>query len=334
MRVLIALAILAATCVVGAAARDSWTGTYRCGPSSGEGGGAAFSSRVSMVVESGEAHITRESAAMRENLSGRVAPDGTVKLEGRGARKEGGTGWLYRFEGRIDGDRFEARGAMLTPNLTTRLRECSISLTRAKGAEAPIALEPSVTLKSPAEAKSAPVVVAQAPAKTETAFAKTDDKTGESVERRLDFAGKAETAMMEGTVSRGAPHRYLIDARQGQALSAALRSDGARFDLYEPGSKLTLLSGGFVVQGTRLGARDDGSRVELELPADGKYLLLVRPNGERAFYTLELKVERPPQSALGRWIRDERVWIAVAVVVAIALFFVFRRKRERRLFKS
>ena len=337
-RLKVALAFLLAAGIAfpAAASRESWTGSYQCGPTVGDRGNA-YSSRITMLIENGEARITRESAAIRESLSGRVATDGTVKLEGTGARKEGGTGWLYRFDGRIDGDRFEARGAMLSPNLTMRLRECSMSLSRVRSSGAAAAPETAVKLKPSIETKPVPKVVAEAltPTISESLATKPRAAPGEPVERDLDFAAKSDTATMEGTVFRGAPHRYLVNARRGQTLNAALKSDGARVDLYEPGSTVTRISGGFVVQGTRVGATDGGDRIDVDLPADGKYLLLVRANVERAFYTLELKLERPSPSAFERWVSDERLWITtVIVLIVLALLFLSRRKRDRRLFKS
>ena len=333
---LAAFLLLAGLAFCASAARESWSGSYQCGPTA-SGGAGGYSSRITMLVENGEARLTRESAAIKESLSGRVAADGTVKLEGTGARKEGGAGWLYRFDGRIDGDRFEARGAMLSPNLTTRLRECSMSLTRVRSSAAAAASEPAVKLKPSIETKPVPAAVAQAltPTLAESLATKPRAAPGVPVERELDFAGKSDTAAMEGTVLRGAPHRYLVNARRGQTLDAALKSDGARLDLYEPGSTITLLSGGYVVQGTRIGATDAGERIDVDLAADGKYLLLVRANVERAFYTLELRVERPSPSAFERWVGDERLWIVTAIVlIVLALFVLSRRKRDRRLFRS
>lgn len=339
MTAILAAALLLLVGVVSpaAAARESWTGSYECGPTSSESGAGAYSSRITMLIENGEAQITRESPAIKESLSGRVASDGTVKLEGTGARKEGGTGWLYRFDGRIDGNRFDARGAMISPNLTTRLRECSMSLTRVRSSGAEAAPDPTVRLKPSVETKPVPIVVAEAltPTLSESLATRPRAAPGEPVDRELDFAGKSETATMEGTLLRGVPHRYLVAAKRGQKLSATLKSDGARLDLYEPGATLTLVSSGFVVQGSRLGATSEGERVDVDLPADGKYLLLVRSNGDRAFYTLELKVERPAPSAFETWFKDERVWIAAVIfIVVVALFALTRRKRDRRLFRS
>ena len=332
MRALLVAALLCLS-LPAFAARESWTGTYRCGPSLTDAGSGGYSSRVTMIIEGGEAHLTRESAAIKESLSGRVAPDGTVRLEGTGARKEGGAGWLYRFEGRIEGSRFEANGAMLSPGQTTRLRECSMSLTRA-GSQA--VAEREAKLKHSVETKPVPKAVAEAltPTLAESLSTKPRPAPGEPVVRELDFAGKADIATMEATVLRGVPHRFLVNAKRGQMLSAAIKSDGARLDLYEPGSTLSQLSTGFVVQGSRVAANNDGDRVDVELPADGKYLLLVRANGERAFYALELKVERPAPSAFVRWLRDQRVWIAALVILIVIAAFLVRRKRERRIFRS
>lgn len=328
-------ALVASPAPAPAATREAWSGTYQCGPMS-DGGGRGYTSHIGMLIEDGEARITRESAQIKESMGGRVASDGTLKLEGTGARKEGGTGWLYRFDGRIDGNRFEARGAMLSPGHATRLRECSMSLTRMRSTSAPVAPAPPVRLKSSADTKPVPPVVAQAltPTLAESLAAKSRP-AAEAVERELDFAGKSDTAAMEGTVVRAVPHRYLINARRGQTLTAALKSDGARLDLYEPGSTLSLLSGGFIVQGSRLGETAEGARLDVELPADGKYLLLVRSNADEAFYTLELKVDDPRPSLIEAWLEDERIWVGAGIaVVVFALFAWVRRKRDRRLFRS
>src|SRR5688572_19003338 len=336
MRLAAAFLLLAGFTAAGAATRESWNGSYQCGPTIGGSGGSAYTSRITMLIENGEAHITRESAAIKESMRGRVAADGTVRLEGTGARKEGGTGWLYRFDGRIDGNRFDARGAMISPYLTSRLRECSMSLTRVRSAPGAQAPETSVKLKSSRDTASGTVnvVATSAPAPTAAPTAKPRSAAGESLERELDFGGKSDTATMEGTVTRGVPHRYVLSAKRGQTVRATLKSDGARFDLYEPGSTLTLLSGGFIVQGARLGATEDGKGVDVDLPADGKYLLLVRANGDQAFYGLDIKVERAPSTAFQTWMRNEWVWIGAAILVVVALFAFTRRKRDRRLFKS
>ena len=337
-RVLLAVAfvMLAGSAVAASVAtREAWSGTYQCGPMS-DGRGRGYTSHITMLIEDGEARISRESAQIKESMSGRVASDRTLKLEGTGARKEGGGGWLYRFDGRIDGNRLEARGAMLSPGHATRLRECSMSLTRMRSTSAPAFPVPSVQLRSSADTKPVPPVVGEALTPTVAeSLAATSRSAAEPVERELDFAGKSDTAAMEGTVVRAVPHRYLINARRGQTFNAALKSDGARLDLYEPGSTLSLLSGGFIVQGSRLGETTEGERIDVDLPADGKYLLLVRSNAEEAFYTLELKVEDPAPSLVDTWLRDERVWIGVGIaIVVFALIAFVRRKRDRRLFKS
>jgi hypothetical protein len=155
-----------------------------------------------------------------------------------------------------------------------------------------------------------------------------------AVEKELDFSHRNDSAVMEATVRRGMPHRYVIIATKGQSLSAKLQSkEGARFDVYEPGSSLTLLSSGYVVQGTRVGKQDDGTHLRTKLPADGKYLLLVRPEGDQASYALELAMRD------GRWTfhdlwTDRNVWAATSlVVVGFAFVMLYRRKRTRRIFR-
>lgn len=345
--------------------REVWSGAYQCGPILG-GDAPAYSSRINMLVEDGAARIDKESAQIRESFSGQVAPAGTLKLEGSGARKDGaGAGWRYSFEGRFDGDRFDAKGAMLSATLATRLRDCSITLRRVQSSASPLqlrreelpaqALQPQASAPAPVPplapvsdpppvkanaapaAKSVPPVVAEAliPMQVEPGTGQPRPAGSVALQKELDFEDKDDTATMEGTVYRGVPHRYLVTAAKGQALTAKLKSEGARFDLYEPGSTLTMLSSGFVVQGARLGATSEGAELDLELPADGKYLLLVRASGDQAFYRLELGVKRAPSSTAERWYDDKKVWIAALLVVAaLAVFFLVRRKRDRRIFSS
>ena len=154
------------------------------------------------------------------------------------------------------------------------------------------------------------------------------------VEKDLDFSHRNDSAVMEGTVHRGMPHRYLITATKGQSFSAKLQSkEGARFDLYEPGSSLTLLSGGYVVQGARVGKQEEGNNLGTKLPADGKYLLLIRPESEQAFYTLELAVRNGAFGFHDLW-TSRNAWAAASfLVVAFGLLMLYRRKRTRRIFR-
>lgn len=340
--------------------REVWSGSYQCGPMlSGEA--PAYSSRINMLVEDGAANIVKESAQIRESFSGQVGAGGTLKLEGSGARKDGGAGWRYRFEGRFDGDRYDAKGAMLSASLATRLRDCSIALRRVQSTATPLQLrreelpaqapqpqasapapvpavvEPSINAKPAAAEKPMPPLVAEAliPMQVEPGTGQPRPAGSEALQKELDFEDKDDTATMEGTVYRGVPHRYLVAAGKGQAFSATLKSEGARFDLYEPGSTITMLSSGFVVQGARLGATSEGSQLDLELPADGKYLLLVRASGDQAFYRLDLGVKRALSSTETRWYHGQTAWIAVLLIVAaLAVFFLVRRKRDRRIFSS
>jgi len=161
----------------------------------------------------------------------------------------------------------------------------------------------------------------------------TPASEGAGVEKELDFSNRNDAAVMEGTVRRGLPHRYVITATKGQSLTAKLQSkDGARFDIYEPGSSLTLLSTGYVVQGARLGKQEDGTNLRTRLPADGKYLMLVRPEGDQAFYTLELAV-RGGWTVHDLW-TDRNIWAASAfLAVGFASVIIYRRKRTRRIFR-
>jgi hypothetical protein len=157
----------------------------------------------------------------------------------------------------------------------------------------------------------------------------------EGLEKNLDFSNRNDSAIMEGTVQKGIPHRYIIAANKGQSLTAKLVSkEGARFDLYEPGSSLTSLSGGYVVQGARVGKQADGANLKATLPFEGKYLLLVRPEGDQAFYTLELGIRQSGSFALQDLWSERNLWIGAASLGALfASIMFFRRKRHRRIFR-
>ena len=157
----------------------------------------------------------------------------------------------------------------------------------------------------------------------------------EVVEKELDFSNRNDSAVMEGTVLRGNPQRYTITATKGQLLSAKLQSkDGARFDLYEPGSSTTLLSGGYVVQGSRVAPEADGTNLSAKLPGDGKYLLLLRAEGDQASYTLELSVRDATLFSMRALLSEKNVWILLSLLAAgVAFMMLHRRKRRRRIFR-
>ncbi|HYH41335.1 MAG TPA: hypothetical protein VD867_05090 [Burkholderiales bacterium] len=325
-------------------AQGVWSGTYRCSPMQGASGGSSgYTSSIRMEVDGNSAGIIKTSPDIQEALSGTVAADGTLRLSGTGSRRDGGsTGWRYRYDGRFTGDRFEAQGVMLSAQLETRLRDCSMSLVRSsRAAERGVQSAPAVAPTTPVEkpAAAAPPVstasVAQGAAKRAP-----EAVTGDDVERTLDFSRRNESALVEGTVTRGAPHRYRISARKGQQLTAGLRSkEGARFDLYEPGSTLSMLSGGFIVQGARVAGAAGGTNLDVGIPADGTYLLLVRPAQDKAFYGLELTVTRGTSTVDGaeEWWRSRSVLIGAAVAalaLVLILMRLMRRGRRRHLFRA
>jgi len=321
------------------AAHEVWSGVYRCGPmlQADSGQSPGYTSSIRMTVEGTSATISKESGDIRETLSGDIRRDGTLHLEGTGTRRDSrSAGWRYRYEGRFEGARFEARGAMLSSNLATRLRDCSMTLARIQRSDKPARTAQAPAPPAPAAAQPETAAKRQPEAAAPEASAR-QRRAGvpEAVNKELDFSDRNDAATMEGTVERGAPHRYGVIARRGQRLTATLTSDeGARFDVYEPGSTLTLLSGGFVVQGARLAASEEGNHVDAAIPADGKYLLLVRTAKDPAFYTLDLAVEGATPSFFERWRNDRRVWVGGAIAALLLLWvLVRRRKRDRRMFR-
>ena len=114
-----------------AASREEWSGTYRCGARLKDlEPGAAYSAPAKLVLKDGVATITRQSARVKETMNGKVSADGRVTLEGGGVMVDDGGRWRYRFEGRFEDDKFEARGAMLSASGASKIRECSMTLAR------------------------------------------------------------------------------------------------------------------------------------------------------------------------------------------------------------
>ena len=318
-----------------------WSGIYRCCPMQAETGASpGYTSSIRLVVEGSNARVARDSGEISEHLQGVVSRDGTLTLEGTGTRRSGGATWRYRYEGRFEGSRYTAEGAMLSANLATRLRECSMTLARMQRADPPARprdAEPAAAAQPPAAVEPALArTSAEAPAGGEPAGRpKAKSARVSAVESELDFRARNDSATMEGRLARGVPHQYHVLARKGQRLSATLQSnDGARFDVYEPGSSVSLLSGGYVVQGARLAANDEGTHLDTTLPADGRYLLLVRAAGDAASYALDLAVEGAAPTLLARWWGAQKPWLAAAAATALVLLLMIlrRRKRTRRMF--
>ena len=114
------------------APHELWSGRYRCSAMlDNPEAYPAYTAAVRLTLDDGHAHITKESARIRETLSGKVSEDGALKLEGAGSYKsEDGPTWRYSFEGRFEGATFNAKGVMLGARKGTTLRECTMELTR------------------------------------------------------------------------------------------------------------------------------------------------------------------------------------------------------------
>jgi hypothetical protein len=348
-------------------AREVWSGTYTCGaierdPDQWPG----YSSRAQLILENGVARVTRESTKVREMLTGEVAPDGGVRLEGTGSSREGETRWRFRFDGEFQGDRFSAKGAMLSASLATKLRDCSMSLTRVQASGGPAPREPAAATAAPPPEQPAPAAAAPSPPRPEVAAAAVppspppqeaaapaasaaekpaaptpSQASVKIVEgKELNVTTGNDTAVVHAKVSSAAPHRYPVAAKKGQTLSATLLSNGAQLDIYEPGASIDIQGTGFTVQGTKVKAVTEGQNVSAELPEDGKYLLLVRSLRDDTPYTLELAATPPPLSSqdasfFGVALTDKAAWVALLLLLAAAGGgMVVYSKRDRRLFKT
>ena len=131
LQVLAVSAGLAQASDIHPAPREEWSGTYRCGTRLKDPEqGSAYSAQVKLVLNHGVATITRQSARVKETMTGKVGADGRVTLEGGGVMKDDGGRWRYRFDGRFEDNKFEARGAMLSASGASKIRECTMALAR------------------------------------------------------------------------------------------------------------------------------------------------------------------------------------------------------------
>lgn len=117
------------------------------------------------------ATITRRSARVKETMTGKIGADGRVTLEGGGVTIDESGRWRYRFEGRFDDDKFEARGVMLSASGASKIRECTMTLTRtspavrqASSANKEQATSPTAAAPEPAPIAATPETALQPPA--------------------------------------------------------------------------------------------------------------------------------------------------------------------------
>ncbi|MCA8258265.1 hypothetical protein LGM89_33810 [Burkholderia sp. AU31624] len=116
-----------------------WHGTYQCGPYSGSGSVPdtdAWSHRVTLTIHNGQAQLVRLSHGehpYREVLTGTVAADLTVQLDGTGQYADARHAWTTAFTGRFGGTTeqpaFQADGA-LTNWHGEKTRICRLALGR------------------------------------------------------------------------------------------------------------------------------------------------------------------------------------------------------------
>jgi hypothetical protein len=111
----------------------AWPGQIRCsallvpprdrGPTSGP---------LTLTIAQGVAAWDYNTPDRRENVTGKVDEQGRLVLTGSGAWKTQNRGpWSLRFDGVIVGRRYEANGAVLSPDGSTKYRDCTMSLERA-----------------------------------------------------------------------------------------------------------------------------------------------------------------------------------------------------------
>ena len=82
-----------------------------------------------MVTRGQLATVIFENKNLREYMFGPINDNGEITLSGRGNfLNEPSRSWRLQFSGRIDGEIFQANGAILLNDGKTKARDCTMSL--------------------------------------------------------------------------------------------------------------------------------------------------------------------------------------------------------------
>lgn len=114
------------------------------------------------------------------------------------------------------------------------------------------------------------------------------------VRQDIRFQRGASSATIQHTVIRGERDRYTLGVGKGQYLSVKIESleDNAVFDVYSPGAND---SDEFDIKGVQLPGAVEKKSFMTELPANGKYLIVVGGTRGNAEYKLTVSVTNRPQ---------------------------------------
>lgn len=117
------------------------------------------------------------------------------------------------------------------------------------------------------------------------------------VREEVKFKRGASSTIIEGGVIRGERDKYLIGAGKGQFLAVTLSSleDNAVFAIYPPGAKEQPDD---EISGNPLPGAAESKAIAVQLPTQGRYLIVVGGTRGNATYKLEVAItSTPPASA-------------------------------------
>ena len=108
-----------------------WKGTYNAGPVlvANSKSPEPYTRQITMVTRGQLATVIFENKNLREYMFGPINDNGEITLSGRGNfLNEPSRSWRLQFSGRIDGEIFQANGAILLNDGKTKARDCTMSL--------------------------------------------------------------------------------------------------------------------------------------------------------------------------------------------------------------
>jgi hypothetical protein len=106
----------------------------------------------------------------------------------------------------------------------------------------------------------------------------------EGTRKRIRFPRGSNSTTISGSVVRGEQARYILGAREGQAMTVRIKSveDNAVFQIYLAGEQESLEGAG---------EGDDAKSWSGKLPATTDYIIVVGSSRGNASYKLEVKIE-------------------------------------------
>jgi len=117
-----------------------------------------------------------------------------------------------------------------------------------------------------------------------------------AVVQEVNFAKGKNSSLIEQSVIRGESDQYSLTAKAGQKMEVSITAleKNAAFTIYQPGYKAGKDADGILeIKGATLkgaGEGEDATTWKGDLPASGKYLILVGPTRGNATYKLKISI--------------------------------------------